>query len=381
MEGDKNEGGPQELGKAEETVLDPAPPAGGGSRELGLSQAEGHALRLPSTQRGNARSATHVLVAVGRAGTRALTLHYAAAVAHAAEARVTLVQVLEPPADSFHGVPVDAFEWELVRSECEEELRADSERLREQGLSVSAQLLVGRPVEQLLAHLQRDRVDLIVVGSHERIDDLEPYLSSTVDRLIELSGASVLVVPAGAEDLPDSRAPELGSILVPLDGSSRAECALPLAVDLARKHGAELILVHAAPGAKLTPAPAYRAEDEELLQRIRDRNLEIGKAYVGRLQHRLEVDGVVTRAVVESSTDTRRALSEIIAREPADLIIASADGCTAARPVGYGSVARNLARHAKTPLIIVRGSGSGAPHGHVHAQQAARPHFHEETQT
>lgn len=139
-------------------------------------------------------------------------------------------------------------------------------------------------------------------------------------------------------------------ILVPLDGSSRAEEALEPAAALARAFGGNLRLVRVCPG----PVSADYIVDVHMHQALERReraNLEqyLEKARSPYSEHGLTV---VTR-LLEAGDPAEQLLEEIQA-DPVDLIVMTSHGRSGIARFVLGSVAERISRHATCPVLIIR---------------------------
>jgi nucleotide-binding universal stress UspA family protein len=157
----------------------------------------------------------------------------------------------------------------------------------------------------------------------------------------------------GAIGLHTSR---LRTLMVPLDGSAFAERALPLAVNIARRAGANLQIVH------VRSIPA----DQDLRDRstpdhlVRDFQVALNShkaSYLERVADRLRRESAVsvTSRIVDSS-DVVGALCE--AAVDADLLVVAAHGKGAIRRWMYGSTVRQLVGKLSVPAIVVGSDGS-----------------------
>jgi nucleotide-binding universal stress UspA family protein len=131
-------------------------------------------------------------------------------------------------------------------------------------------------------------------------------------------------------------------IIVPLDGSTFAEAALPLALDLCQRSGASLHLVTV-----LEPVPPYGddrwgAEAREwltsYLEKVADRARQLGVEATTALRSGYVVDDLLLEA----------------RREHADLIVVATHGRGPLARAWLGSVADALSRQAEIPLMLVR---------------------------
>jgi nucleotide-binding universal stress UspA family protein len=141
------------------------------------------------------------------------------------------------------------------------------------------------------------------------------------------------------------------SILVPLDGSPFGEHALPLALGIARRAGAELQLLHVH-----QPVIVAYAEGPLLIGDELDAQI--------KRQQRAYLDGVVRRlAAASSSVPARPVLLEgeivptlrgLVSSTGVDLIVMTTHGRGPLARFWLGSVADELVRDSSVPLLLVR---------------------------
>jgi nucleotide-binding universal stress UspA family protein len=138
------------------------------------------------------------------------------------------------------------------------------------------------------------------------------------------------------------------SILLPLDGSSFAEEALPMAARLARDADADLHLVHV-----IRPAPDvdFKSPGEDLAWRTEVR--EAASTALGERASRLRRSGVLARADVREGPVVD-ALLESAGDHGVDLIVVTTHGAGGFRRWWLGSVADALLRQGEAPVLLVR---------------------------
>lgn len=133
------------------------------------------------------------------------------------------------------------------------------------------------------------------------------------------------------------------SILVPLDGSSFGEHALPFALSLARRTGAPLHLAHV----HVAPAPILAdANDAEL--RAAER------MYVEGLVQRIEARWDVPITTMLLDGPVAPTLHEYATASEADLIVMTTHGRGAFSRFWLGSIADTLIRLVSVPVLLVR---------------------------
>jgi len=141
------------------------------------------------------------------------------------------------------------------------------------------------------------------------------------------------------------------TILVPLDGSQRAERILPHVEALAQKFGSRLILLKVIEPviAPMTPYGMTPYYDSEQVTRW----LEEAKTYLAGRQGELQAQGIEAKCIVENGPVVT-AILEVAAREQADLIAIASHGRSGLGRVFYGSVAAGLLNQADRPLLLIR---------------------------
>ncbi len=141
------------------------------------------------------------------------------------------------------------------------------------------------------------------------------------------------------------------TILVPLDGSARAEMILPHAASLATKYEARVVLLQVVEPvvAMVTPYDMVPYVDKETAERT----TQDAKAYLTSKEGELRSQGIDAKAVVESGPIVNVVL-DVAEREHADLIAMASHGRTGVSRVFYGSVAAGVLHKADRPLLLIR---------------------------
>jgi len=282
---------------------------------------------------------------------------HALAVARAVGASVTLLRVLEGKAA--REAPPDALDWDIRRQEARQYLGKLVDLGREQVSTVDAEVIEGEAAEEICLWAREHDVGLTVLCTHGVSGQTQWNLASTARKLVDGAPGSLLLVPA-AGTTADARVAQYRRVLVPVDGSPRAENVLPLAKRLARAQGSELLLAHVIPVPELTEIGPLDAEDVELRERLVRRNERVASEYLDRLRARLADSDVPVRALVLRGGDPRNRLARLIVDEGVDLVVLSAHGRSARSDVPFGSVTAHLVEHAEAPLLILRSRPSAS---------------------
>lgn len=141
------------------------------------------------------------------------------------------------------------------------------------------------------------------------------------------------------------------NILVPLDGSKRAERILPHVEDLARRHEATIILMRVVEPVITYIEPQGAAIDLQE-DEIRRRSEE-AERYLAGWAGEFREKGIDARKLVKygSVVDTIISVAEA---EAADLIAIASHGRSGLGRVFYGSVAAGVLARVDRPLLLIR---------------------------
>lgn len=150
-------------------------------------------------------------------------------------------------------------------------------------------------------------------------------------------------------------------ILVPLDGSGRAESAIPVATCIARATGGTLLFVRVVmpPG----DTPAHVIEPFVLPQEIPAIAYQTASGYLARIAQLPEVHGIAVQTRVLMGMPAQQILS-CIETQAIDLVVLSSRGETGLKRWAFGSVAHKVLRHSTAPVLILR--ESAGPLGNQH---------------
>ena len=144
-------------------------------------------------------------------------------------------------------------------------------------------------------------------------------------------------------------------ILLPLDFSSSSDLALGMATDLAEHFAAALHLLHIVP--MLPMVNAMDSFPESPLPY----DVTFLRESQGRAEHKLAslVGELLARKVkasssVEIGNDVAGNIMTVIEGMAIDLVILSTHGISGWRPLVFGSIAEQLVKQVKCPLLLLR---------------------------
>lgn len=301
----------------------------------------------------NARSDIRILVCVDDTPASSSVVLHAIAVGDGLSLPLTLARVVETAPGS--GRPPDPIEWQIQQDEHRKQLRQIAAFPPDDPAPIETVLLTGTAADRLSDWAVEHRAPLLALATHGRASK-HVGLGATVQNILERGSTSLLLVPP--EPTPAREKIIYRKLLVPLDGSCRAESVLPLASRIARKHGAEIVLAHVAPKATLV---ADRAQlESELCGKLEAYNQRRAREYLEDLRAKLRADGVRVSTIVAPNGDARTELRLLAKQQQIDLIVLSSHGQSGLMEMPCGSVTEYLAAHAPAPMLIVR---PGFTHG------------------
>ncbi|MCI0396243.1 MAG: universal stress protein [Chloroflexi bacterium] len=296
---------------------------------------------------------SHILVPLDGSALAERVLPHAAALATSTGAQVTLVHVLERPDMAAEAAPVDPLNWHLRKAEAQAYLDRLCARWQETGPRPTAVLLEGQAPERILDFAGQNEVDLIALSSHGQSGLSLWNVSSVVSKIVARAGASILLVRAyegPGEQLSEVR---YRRILVPLDGSQRAEYVLPFLDPLARDSQVQFLLAHVVVRPEVPRRAPLTPEEKELVEQLVARNRQEATRYLARLE--AQRPGHIQTRVIDSD-NVISALSRLVTNEGIDLVLMCAHGysCGDGGQRPYGSVVTNFIAYGRAPLLIIQ---------------------------
>ncbi len=148
-------------------------------------------------------------------------------------------------------------------------------------------------------------------------------------------------------------------IIVPLDGSKRAERAVPVAANIARACNGTVILLHTVkPIIDYGYAP-YLVRSSSLTDAMLVQDLESAKNYLYTVSHMEALAGIKTEIVAMSGIAAPIILAYARLYKT-DLIVMSSHGYTGLKRWAMGSVTQKVVRHSPVPVLVLR-EGSPRP--------------------
>lgn len=308
---------------------------------------------METLERKQSVSFKNILLATDFSSSSKNALAYAAAIAGGHDSKIYLVHVLAPRARP--AIPIEPLPPELNTEHLDAELAMQTLAGGDELKGISHEVVLERgPIWDVLAELmQRDEIDLLVLGTHGRGGLKKVILGSVAEELFRLAACPVLTVgPAVPTD--NVSAKEFHRILFATDFGAASLRALPYALSLAKASNAKLVLLHI-----LVPMPTlgvgpYWYVGTDVVERQEEARLgaveRLGKLIPPDLDLTPAPEFVVgfdsvAREIVKNAADSRT-----------DLIVMGVNRAAFARASAHlpWATAYEVVCQAKCPVLTVR---------------------------
>jgi nucleotide-binding universal stress UspA family protein len=223
--------------------------------------------------------------------------------------------------------------------------------LASKDIEATTELLTGDPAAEIVAYSHEVPVDLIILSSHGRSGLSGWSVSSVVQKVIHRANTSFMIIRAYKSQEEKPRVMTYKTLLVPLDGSRRAEYVFPCVRKLAQTSEAVPLLVRVVQRPEMPRRTPLSPEDAALADKLVARNQEEAAQYLADLKAQFEF-GVKTRVIV--TEDLIVALHELAEESASDLVVVSAHGYTGGTSRPYGSVTTSFITYGNSPLLVVQ---------------------------
>ncbi len=309
---------------------------------------------------------------------------------------IILLQILEVMSDQESQAPIDPLSWEIRKAETEMYMQGIVSGIREH-LHISERndgaettdeprvqyvIREGRTAENIIDFAHNENIDLLVISSHGSGGLSRWGMSSVIQKVIDLIYLPLLIIRSyGLLEETNGRI-NYRNILLPIDSSRRAECALSAGITLAQ--GEKLMervseVETALPGSEI-PSPELPMSDGVVLEpklilasiirppeipipapypiaihKLSEQLLQVSQeavlAYLDEMQHRLTVESEIR--VVESN-NISSAIQDLANQENIDLVVMSAHGYSGQYTTPYGNVTRNIIENGTKSVLIIQ---------------------------
>jgi nucleotide-binding universal stress UspA family protein len=294
-----------------------------------------------------------ILVPLDASAMAEQALPVAAGIANRTGAELRLVLVHEPiPFDGYPDAPWNAVALGTETAYLDGKARELEAR---QGIRAVTDHRTGSAIETIVSVAHAQGVELVVMTTHGRTGLSRVWLGSVADSVMRSLDVPVLMlrpVEHGAAQPTDGT---FHRIMIPLDGSARAESIIDVALVLGGPSATYLLAQVTGP----VPIVLSSSEPYALLPVVVDVDatalaVESATRYLQGVAEKLRAKGMTSiEQTVITSELTAPTLLELATAKHVDLVAIATHGRGASRLV-FGSVADKLLRGGTTPLLLGR---------------------------
>jgi nucleotide-binding universal stress UspA family protein len=294
---------------------------------------------------------TRMLIPLDESKVAEQVLPYGRSLAKGLGIPVDLLEVVDPEtlvafANPAQGRPLDTLVAESM-SRAKSYLEATARSFR--GVQVKCSTAKGKPEDEVIEKAGADKNTLVVMATHGRSGIQRWLLGSVADKVLHGATNHVLLVRGSDEGKTDGEA-ALKTVIVPLDGSTIAEQALPHVVALAARMQLQVVLIRAYALPPTVSPEDYGYYSAEMLDHLESE----ARDYLQKKANEIKKKGV---ANVTSVVNTGYGAEEIITlgrNTPDNFIAMSTHGRSGPQRWVLGSVTDRVVRHSGDPVLIVR---------------------------
>ena len=139
-------------------------------------------------------------------------------------------------------------------------------------------------------------------------------------------------------------------ILAPIDFSDASRAALDVAVDMASRFGAELLLVYVVPAIPDLPKDVSIFKEGEYDKSLENKDAQRLKELAATVANK----NVKVRTELGTGDDVGMDLVRIAENDHVDMIIIATHGMTGWREFAFGTVAEKVVKQADCPVLVLR---------------------------
>jgi nucleotide-binding universal stress UspA family protein len=249
--------------------------------------------------------------------------------------------------------PLQASDHESFRKS----LEATKECLRDKGLKINTELILGYPAEKIVELAEDTHSDLIVLGAKGLRSTLGILLGGVAQQVVEYANFPVLIVRAPYKPI--------NHILFATDGSNYSQRAAEYLLSFPLPMSASLHVIHVLPPVPLPvplsqawpPSPefapplmTYQTED---IKEIVEQQDEQGKALLEQTTGLLKTSGIPTTYKL-CRGDAATEIIDYIKTKQIDLVVIGSRGLGSVRGWLLGSVSRKIIHYSDCSVLVVK---------------------------
>jgi nucleotide-binding universal stress UspA family protein len=226
-----------------------------------------------------------------------------------------------------------------------------AQRLGDRGVRAQGVEVAGDPTKVLVEEAEARGASMILLTTHGRSGLGRWLYGSVAEAVVAHSRIPVLLTRAWTTHGRLARADGRPKLLVPLDGSARAETAVPVAAKLAKSLAVDVHLVEIVPalGEWEIGDEAWLYDDPKDFQKDEEKE---ASEYIRTVKARLEAEGVTVTSTVRIDS-VGAGIAASAATNQAALVVMATSAPTALGRTLVGSTAHEVLHRANLPVLLI----------------------------
>lgn len=234
---------------------------------------------------------------------------------------------------------------EKAEKEARQHLESVKDRASKEGVDCEIIARQGEePYKYIIEEAEKNHANMIIMGRRGRTGLKRLMMGSVTAKVIGHSPCNVLVVPRAARL-------EYRNILIATDGSRYSDAAASEAIGIAKRCGANLVIVSVVPSETESPFDIVHSEMQKGL--IADKEFQEAEKNVKNVKTLAEENGLKVKGLIYSGRPYE-AIIETAEEEKADLIMVGSHGRTGLSRLLMGSVTERVIGHAECAVLVVK---------------------------
>jgi len=230
-------------------------------------------------------------------------------------------------------------------------------RSADAGPKVNGELAVGNPADKILHFSNKHKTDLIIMATHGRSGINRWAMGSITYKVMRSGKKPVCLIRAGIKEKTIIEKASGHTVLVPLDGTRRAESVLPYVERLVKQIGAdkmEVVLLMACAPPKISSdyPSAMPLTWEEHVEREQIQCKLVTGPYLAEVSKRLKNVGLRVQVVIPLGKPAKE-IVKYAEKNESSLIAMSTHGRSGISRWAYGSIAEQVMLGTLTPVLMV----------------------------
>ena len=255
---------------------------------------------------------------------------------------------------------------ETIRNQIEDVQERLGTPAEEKQVEIRGELADGYHAEEILKYAENNEIDLILMASHGRSGIRRWRMGSVADKVLRAAKVPVLFIRAGVNDATPYDQWPTRTIVVPMDGSERAESVLPHVIALAKQRSVDPVTVNLIRVCDPPIAPSYYSPElsgvplnwGEFMEQEVSRCKQTASDYLGNIAKQLDNEGIKAECTVLVGQAADEII-EFVSKHPFSIVVMATHGRTGLSRLVFGSVTESVLQAVSNPILLTKPEHAG----------------------